>query len=148
MVRDLVGEAFNRLDPLAQEIMQALAVYGAPVPRSRWTTSCSRIASASTAQRRWAASSTCSLSGARQGAITCIRWTGITRSAGVEGQPDDREAEPPPITRYALRHRAAEYFRESRKPRESWKTLEDLAPQLAEFDLRLAGETSPRQRLC
>lgn len=32
VVRDLVGEAFNRLDPLAQEVMQALAVYGAPVP--------------------------------------------------------------------------------------------------------------------
>jgi hypothetical protein len=28
VVRDLVGEAFNRLDPLAQEVMQALAVYG------------------------------------------------------------------------------------------------------------------------
>jgi hypothetical protein len=28
----LVGEAFNRLDPTAQEVMQALAVYGAPVP--------------------------------------------------------------------------------------------------------------------
>ena len=32
VVRDLVGEAFNRLDPLAQEVMQALAIYGAPVP--------------------------------------------------------------------------------------------------------------------
>jgi hypothetical protein len=32
VVRDLVGEAFNRLDPLAQEVMQALAVYGVPVP--------------------------------------------------------------------------------------------------------------------
>ena len=32
VVRDLVGEAFSRLDPLAQEVMQALAVYGVPVP--------------------------------------------------------------------------------------------------------------------
>jgi TIR domain len=28
----LVGEAFSRLDPAAQQVMQALAVYGAPVP--------------------------------------------------------------------------------------------------------------------
>ena len=58
----------------------------------------------------------------------------------MEGEPADREVEPPPLTRYALRHRAAEYFKETRKPREAWKTLEDLAPQLAEFDLRLIGE--------
>lgn len=44
------------------------------------------------------------------------------------------------MTRFALRHRAAEYFKETRKPREAWKTLDDLAPQLAEFDLRLIGE--------
>ena len=28
----LVGEAFNRLDPAAEQIMQALAVYARPVP--------------------------------------------------------------------------------------------------------------------
>ena len=56
-----------------------------------------------------------------------------------EGEPEDRAAEPPPFTRYALRHRAAEYFKETRKPREAWKTLDDVAPQLAEFDLRCAG---------
>ena len=28
----LVGEAFSRLDPLAQQVMQALAVYPVPVP--------------------------------------------------------------------------------------------------------------------
>lgn len=44
------------------------------------------------------------------------------------------------MTRYALRHRAAEYFKETRKPREAWKNLDDLGPQLAEFDLRLIGE--------
>jgi TIR domain len=32
VVEALVGEAFNRLDPLAQRVMQALAVYGVPVP--------------------------------------------------------------------------------------------------------------------
>ena len=32
VVQVLVGEAFNRLDAAAQEMIQALAVYGAPVP--------------------------------------------------------------------------------------------------------------------
>ena len=31
MVQKLVGEAFNRLDPSAQKVMQALAVYNRPV---------------------------------------------------------------------------------------------------------------------
>lgn len=58
----------------------------------------------------------------------------------LEGEPEDRDVEPPLLTRYALRHRAAEYFKETRKPSDSWKTLDDLAPQLSEFDLQLAGE--------
>ena len=41
VVEVLVGEAFNRLDPLAQQVMQALAIYPVPVPRWRWTTYCS-----------------------------------------------------------------------------------------------------------
>jgi hypothetical protein len=32
VVQALVGEAFNRLDSLAQQVMQALAVYRLPVP--------------------------------------------------------------------------------------------------------------------
>jgi hypothetical protein len=32
VVQALVGEAFNRLNSLAQQVVQALAVYGLPVP--------------------------------------------------------------------------------------------------------------------
>ena len=35
--------------------------------------------------------------------------------------------------------RAADYFRATRTPRAAWKTLADLAPQLAEIDLRYAA---------
>ena len=52
----------------------------------------------------------------------------------------DRDAEIPPLTRFALRHRAAEWFKLSRKPREAWKTLGDLAAQLSEFELRCEGD--------
>jgi hypothetical protein len=35
---------------------------------------------------------------------------------------------------------AADYFAQARKPRAEWKKLDDLAPQLAEFELRGAGD--------
>ncbi|MGC1378669.1 MAG: toll/interleukin-1 receptor domain-containing protein [Anaerolineales bacterium] len=43
------------------------------------------------------------------------------------------------ITQYELLQRAADYFAQARKPREEWKKLDDLAAQLAEFDLRCAA---------
>jgi nucleoside phosphorylase/tetratricopeptide (TPR) repeat protein len=42
------------------------------------------------------------------------------------------------FTQFALLHRGAEYFKQARKPRAEWKMLDDLNPQLAEFDLRCA----------
>lgn len=56
------------------------------------------------------------------------------------GEPADRDADPAPFTQQALRHRGADYFEQTRAPRESWKTLDDLAPQLAEFELRCQGQ--------
>src|SRR6185503_12261309 len=55
------------------------------------------------------------------------------------GSEADRDASPPPFTQPALWHRAADYFEQIRLPRASWKTLEDLEPQLTEFNLRLAS---------
>src|SRR4029077_8369591 len=40
------------------------------------------------------------------------------------------------FTLTALQARAAVYYAQIRTPRESWRTLEDVRPQLAEFDLR------------
>jgi tetratricopeptide (TPR) repeat protein len=55
------------------------------------------------------------------------------------GGSADRSADPPPFTQQALRHRGACYFEQTRTPRDDWKTLDDLAPQLAEFELRYEG---------
>ena len=53
-----------------------------------------------------------------------------------------------PFTQRALYTRAADYFRSARKPREQWKTLDDLAPQLAEIDLRCkAGDYDTAARV-
>jgi tetratricopeptide (TPR) repeat protein len=53
-----------------------------------------------------------------------------------DGEPADRDADPPVLTLQALRHRGAGYFEQTRTPREDWKSLDDLGPQLAEFELR------------
>ena len=45
----------------------------------------------------------------------------------------------PPLSLSTLQTRAADYFRATRTPRAAWKTLADLAPQLAEIDLRYAA---------
>lgn len=43
-------------------------------------------------------------------------------------------------TRRALELRAAEYYASIRKPEKEWKALEDLAPQLAEFEHRICAQ--------
>jgi tetratricopeptide (TPR) repeat protein len=141
VVRDLVGEAFNRLDPRAQEVMQALAVYGSLVPAVAVDYLLQPyhigIDSSKTLGR---------LVNMRfvRGEAGRYYLHQVDRDYALsrvpQGEPADRKVEPAPWTRYALSHRAAEYFKETRKPRETWKTLDDLAPQLVEFDLRVISE--------
>ncbi len=45
-----------------------------------------------------------------------------------------RAPPPPAYTRRGLELRAAEYYASIRKPESEWKTLEDLVPQLVEFE--------------
>lgn len=143
VVRELVGEAFNRLDTVAQQVMQALAVYGHPVthaavdyllqphlPGADSALVLKRLVNMQFARRE---------TDGRYYLHPVDRTYALSRVP--RGEPSDRdEAAAPPYTQFALFNRAAEYFAQSRLPRERWKTIEDLAPQLAEFDLRCAGE--------
>lgn len=143
VVEVLVGEAFNRLDALAQQVMQALAIYHpAPVPPVAvdYLLQPYRPAvDAAPVLRR------------------LLNMQFVRREAGhyylhqvdrdyalsrlPVGETADRDAEPALFTQLALRHRGADYFEQTRTPRADWKTLDDLAPQLTEFELRCqAGE--------
>jgi tetratricopeptide (TPR) repeat protein len=138
VVHALVGEAFSRLDPLAQQVMQALAVYPVPVPP---------VAVDYLVQPYRAAINTAPV------LTRLVNMNFLRRDAEryylhqldrdyalakiPSGDPSDRDADPPPWTQHALRHRAASYFTQTRAPRETWKTLNDLAPHLAEFELRV-----------
>lgn len=141
VIEVLVGEAFNRLDLSAQLVTQALAAYRYPVS----------AAAVDYLLQPYVAGID---SGPILGRLVNMQF--VRREAGryylhqidhdyavgrtPEGEPADRKAEVPPLTRFALRHRAAEWFKLSRRPRETWKTLDDLGAQLSEFDLRCAGE--------
>jgi tetratricopeptide (TPR) repeat protein len=140
VVEVLVGEAFNRLDPLAQQVMQALAVYGWPVPP---------VAVDYLLQPYLVAIDSAPVLGRLVNMQFVRRDVGryylhqVDRDYALsrlpQGQPSDRDALERPLTRYALLARGAEFFEETRTPRESWKQLEDLAAQLAEFELRCAA---------
>jgi tetratricopeptide (TPR) repeat protein len=141
VVEVLVGEAFCRLDLIAQRVMQALATYRYPVSSAAvdyllqpYVTGIdsapvlSRLVNMQFVRRE----------SGRYYLHQIDHDYAVSRTP--EGEPADRNAAVPPLTRFALRHRAAEWFKLSRRPRETWKTLDDLAPELAEFDLRSSGE--------
>lgn len=145
VVQKLVGEAFNRLDPSAQKVMQALAVYNRPVSPAAidylLQPHLPSIDSALVLNR-------------------LVNMHFARREAGrYYLHPADKEyafsliensesPEPPTtnlqslvssnlsFTQHDLLNRAADYFAQARKPRAEWKKLDDLAAQLAEFELR------------
>jgi len=166
VVEALVGEAFNRLDPAARQVMQALAAYGRPVtpaavdyllqphlPGVNSAPVLNRLVAMHLARKEGGRYFLHPVDRAYAFEQIPAGEEGDRERAGVVPQADeilaallrDRTASkpepsrPPAWTHFALLHRGAEYFRQARKPRAEWKGLEDLAPQLAEFDLRCAG---------
>jgi tetratricopeptide (TPR) repeat protein len=142
VVEALVGEAFSRLDAGAQQVMQALAIYGRPVtpaavdyllqpyaPGVNSAPVLSRLVNMQFARKETGHYYLHPV----DRAYSCAR-------VPVGDKADRDNAEAPPYTQFALLHRGAEYFKQSRTQRKNWKTIEDLMPQLAEFDLRYEGQ--------
>ena len=140
VVEALVGEAFSRLDTLAQRVMQALAAYNRPVPPAAvdylLQPFLPNINSAPVLQRLV----NMQFAHRERGKFYLhpadreYAW-GQVKSEKAKGKSREDEWAPK-----NLLSRAADYFARTRLPRERWKTLDDLAPQLAEFDLRCAAE--------
>ena len=134
VVQVLVGEAYDRLDAPAQQVMQALSVYPAPVSAVgvdfllrpvNPTTDAGPILTRLVRRQ-------------------LVRFQDrhyhlhpldreYARSQLLPGSPGDSAAA---FTLTGLQARAADYYAQIRTPRESWRTLEDVRPQLAEFGLR------------
>lgn len=141
VIEALVGEAFSRLDTTAQQVLQALAIYNRPV----LPTAVEHLLQPFVANIKGGAVL------ARLVNMQFVREQGqryylhpVDRAYAFErippGTADDREARVPPFSQLALLHRGAEYFKQSRLPEQKWQTIDDVAPQLAEFDLRYAGQ--------
>jgi len=151
VVETLVGEAYSRLDRSAQMAMQALALYARPVTAAAVDYLLQPYLAALDAAatlNRLVNMHFVRKEGDRYYLHPVDRAYALERVA--EGTPGDgaeaaaneaaEDATHPPYTRYALWHRGADYFKQAQLPRSQWKTLADLSPQLAEFDLRCAAQ--------
>jgi tetratricopeptide (TPR) repeat protein len=140
IVEVLVGEAFERLDPLGQQVMQALAIYAAPVPSVAIDYLLQPFQPAIDSTP--VLSRLVNMHFARSDAGRYYLHQ-VDRDYALgqipSGQPGELDGGPVRFTRYALQARAADYFEQTRTPRESWRSLDDLAAQLAEFELRSAN---------
>ncbi|MCP4345538.1 MAG: tetratricopeptide repeat protein [Desulfobacterales bacterium] len=144
VVEVLVGEAFNRLDILAQKVMQGLAIYGRPVTPialdyllESWLSG----VDAAPVLNRLVNMQFVRKEEGRYYLHPVDREYALTRIP--MGEVSDREGEngnATHFTQFALNHQGAEYYKQARLSRAEWKTLDDLKPQLAEFDLRYASE--------
>ena len=127
IVEVLVGEAFERLDPLGQQVMQALAIYAAPVPPVAIDYLLQPFQPAIDSGPVLAR--LVNMHFARRDAGRYYLHQ-VDRDYALShippGQREDRDAEPGPFTRYALQARAADYFEQTRTPRDSWRNLDDL----------------------
>ena len=137
VVEVLVGEMFSRLDLLAQQVMQALAIYAVPVPPvavDYLLRFFQPVIDSAPILNRLVNMGFVRGNGGRYYLHPVDSGYALYRIA--QGTPSDLDTQPLPFTQYALRGRGADYFRRIRSPRETWRSLTDLAPLQAEFELR------------
>jgi tetratricopeptide (TPR) repeat protein len=136
IVEVLVGEAYRLLDTPAQQVMQALAVYPTPVSAVgvdfllrpvNPTTDAAPILS------RLVRRQLVRFHDQHYHLHPVDREYALSQLS--PGSPGDS---PDAFSLVALQTRAADYYAEIRMPRESWRALDDIQPQLAEFELRCA----------
>ncbi len=134
VVQALVGEAYDLLDPPAQQVMQALAVYPAPVSAvgvDFLLRSVNPTIDAAPILTRLVRRQLVRFHDGHYHLHPVDR--DYARSQLPPGSPGNFAAA---FTLTGLQARAADYYTQIRTPRESWRTLEDVRPQLAEFELR------------
>jgi len=134
VVQVLVGEAYELLDAPARQVMQVLAVFPAPVSAVgidfllrpvNPTTDAAPILTRLVGRQ---------LARFQDGHYYLHPVDReYARSQLLAGSPGDSAAA---FTLTGLQAGAADYYARIRTPRESWRSLEDVRPQLAEFELR------------
>ena len=142
-----IHSIFAQLDPDSQHIVQALAVFGRPVPPDAVSTVLFRYRPDLDPDRAAAIMErlTTEQPDLVQREDGAFRLAPDARAPLMESIPrgelsDYYEAGDPLYTQCALLMRAADYFAGQRLPTEEWSSLDALQPQLAEFDLRCQAE--------
>jgi tetratricopeptide (TPR) repeat protein len=143
----LVGEAFRRLGPAEQAVLQAVAICSTPLGPAATPDVVNFVL------RPFVDGID---SAPLLGKLVHLRLTARSRTSGRYSMRDadiayslsqtdpgsqavPTDGEPPPFTRCVLYRRAADWFRDKRIPEDHRKTREDLDPHLTEFELRFAG---------
>ncbi len=152
VVEKFVGEAFSRLDSTSQKIVQTLAIYNRPVSSAavdfalQFHVPCmnsapilERLVSMHFVRRE----------AKRYFLHPADHDYALSRMPhGDANKKIGQGARARTWNQHSLTLRAADYFVEVRKPRTEWKNLEDLAPQLTEFELRVgAGDYNTAVRV-
>jgi tetratricopeptide (TPR) repeat protein len=134
VVQVLVGEAYDLLDASGKQVMQALAVFPAPVSAVGVDFLLRPVNPVTDAAPVLSRLVRRQLARFRDGLYHLHPVDrDYARSQLPAGSPGDA---PAAFTLTGLQARAADYYTQIRTPRESWRTLEDIRPQLAEFELR------------
>lgn len=134
VVQVLVGEAYQLLDEPAQRVMQALSVYPAPVSAvgvDFLLRPVNPTTDAAPILPRLVRRQLVRFHDGHYHLHPIDR--DYARSQLPVGSPGDPSAV---FTLTGLQTCAADYYAQIRKPRESWRALDDVWPQLAEFELR------------
>ena len=135
VVADLVGQAYRRLDGDSRLVLSALAVFTRPVPVAAVAALVAPLAPGLDVQRVLR----------RLARIYLVRIDRETESLSLH--PVDRDyarsllPDDGPRGRRALELAAAEYWARVRIPPETWQDIDDVEPQLLEFEHRMnAGD--------
>lgn len=143
VVEKLVGEAFSRLDRNYQMVMQALAIYARPVPPVAvdfLLQSYIQVHDSTTMLKNLVNMHFVRKEQDRyylhpadlEYSLRLIPDRDYNDDTENHDNTDDQEI----FELHSLHLRAAEYFKQARLPRENWKKLADIEPQLAEFEKR------------
>lgn len=141
VVEKLVGEAFSRLDDVAQKVMQALSIIGRPVSNAAIDFILQPYIQgidSSPVLKRLVDMHFIRKEVNRYYLHPMDREYALSRIP--EGEKSDKSSNSAVFNQFALMNRGAEFFKLARLPRKDWKNINDLTAQLAEFDLRYSAE--------
>ncbi|MFC1976367.1 tetratricopeptide repeat protein [Chloroflexota bacterium] len=138
IVQTLIEENYKRLDDNARRVIEALAVFKRPVPRLAVDYLLEPFVPGLDVPgiiQRLKRTNIVSI----DRATTMVTLHPIDQDYAYSRLPEEK-ADDFPYTRQVLERRAADYYVQLRTPEDTWKTIDDLKPQLSEFEHRIRAE--------